>query len=266
MLIRELLKASGLQPLDAEVLLAHILKQPRTWLTAHDSDAVSNTDQEKFELFVSRRKTGEPVAYITGQKEFYGRTFFVTPDVLIPRPATEELITCALDFLKNPRLIEKEIDSGISALCVPLGSGTPEIIVDIGTGSGCIAATLALEGRKEKILAVDVSEAALDIAKENFADLGLDIVAAAGDGPSFVEAIHRPFFIVSNPPYIKEGTSLQSDVADFEPHEALFAGKDGMDILKALARAAAENPACLGIALELESGQTAVVKRLLGVM
>jgi len=266
MRIRELLQATGLPSLDAEVLLAHLLKNPRTWLTAHDDEQVSDTDVQQFEKFVSRRKTGEPVAYITGKKEFYGRTFYVTPDVLIPRPATEELVTCALDFLHYPRLIEKEIDSGISALCIPLGSGIPEVIVDIGTGSGCIAATLALEGRKEKILAVDVSEAALDIARENFADLGLEITAAAGDGPSFVEAIHRPFFIVSNPPYIKEGTKLENDVSGFEPHEALFAGKDGMDVLKALARSAADNPACLGIALELESGQTAVVKRLLGVM
>ncbi len=266
MRIREHLKASGLPALDAEVLLAHIIKRPRTWLIAHDDETVPDNDATRFEEVVIRRKTGEPTAYITGQKEFYGRTFFVTPDVLIPRPATEELITCALDFLKNPRLIEKDIDSGISALCVPLNPGAPEIIVDIGTGSGCIAASLALEGRTEKILAVDISEAALDIARENFAELGLSITTAAGDGAAFVEAIHRPFVIVSNPPYIKEGTMLAPNVIGFEPHDALFAGKDGMDILKALARAAAENPACLGIALELESGQTAVVKRLLGVM
>lgn len=266
MLIQELLKASGLPTLDAEVLLAHILKRPRTWLIAHHDEPVSDSDAHRFEAAVIRRKTGEPAAYITGQKEFYGRTFFVTPDVLIPRPATEELVTCALDFLQNPRLIEKEIDSGISALCVPLNPGTPEIIVDIGTGSGCIAATLALEGRTEKILAVDISETALDIARENFAELGLNITVAAGDGAGFVEAIHRPFVIVSNPPYIKEGTMLMPNVIGFEPHDALFAGKDGMDVLKALTLAAAENPACLGIVLELESGQTAVVKRLLGVM
>lgn len=266
MRIRELLKTSGLPTLDSEVLLSHTLTKPRTWLSAHDDEEVSDKDVKRFQELVSRRKTREPVSYITGQKEFYGRTFFVTPEVLIPRPATEELVRYALDFLSNPRLIEEDIDSGISALCVPLNPGTPEIIVDIGTGSGCIAATLALEGRTEKILAVDISQAALDIARENFANLELNITSAVGDGASFVEAIHRPFVIVSNPPYIKEGAPLPHDVTGFEPHEALFAGKDGMSVLKALTLAASENPACLGIVLELESGQTAVVKRLLGVM
>lgn len=261
-----MLKSSGLPSLDAEVLLAHALERPRTWLTAHADEPLTSADQKNFEVLATRRRTGEPTSYITGRKEFFGRTFFVTPDVLIPRPATEELVTCALDFLKSPRLIEKEIDSGISALCVPLAPGTPEIIVDIGTGSGCIAATLALEGRKEKILAIEISEAALDIAKENFLEHKLEIASAAGDGPSFIRAIRQPFVIVSNPPYIEEATILQKDVADFEPKEALFAGKDGMDILTALASAAAENPACLGICLELKSGQTPIVKRLLGVM
>lgn len=266
MLIRELLKASGLPPLDAEVLLAHVLKRPRSWLLAHDNETVPDAETKRFGEFVLRRGRGEPVAYITGQKEFFGRMFYVTTDVLIPRPATEELVRCALDFLENPRFIEKEIDSGISALCVPLTAGKPDVIIDVGTGSGCIAATLALEGRKEKILAVDVSEAALDIAKENFAELSPLVVAACGDGPSFVSAMHQPFVVVSNPPYIADGTVLTRDVAHYEPPMALFAGKLGMDVLTSLARAAADNPACLGVCLELETGQTAVVKRLLGVM
>lgn len=266
MLIRELLKASGLPTLDAEVILSHILKRTRSWLLAHDNDAVTEADMKRFEAFAQRRGRGEPVAYITGQKEFFGRMFFVTTDVLIPRPATEELVTCALDFLDNPRFIEKEIDSGISALCVPLASGKPEILIDVGTGSGCIAATLALEGRKEKILAVDVSEAALDIARENFAELSAQVITACGDGPSFVSAMHQPFVIVSNPPYIADGTVLTRDVAHYEPPMALFAGNAGMDVLTALARAATENPCCLGVCLELETGQTAVIKRLLGVM
>lgn len=266
MLIRELLKASGLPTLDAEVLLSHVLKRPRSWLLAHNNEAVPEVESKRFEEFAVRRKRGEPASYITGQKEFFGRMFFVTTDVLIPRPATEELVKYALDFLENPQFIEKEIDANISALCVPLNSGTPEIIIDIGTGSGCIAATLALEGRKEKILAVDTSQAALDIATCNFTAFKLKISTAVGDGPSFVLALHQPFVVVSNPPYIKEGTALQKDVTEFEPHGALFAGKEGMDVLTALARAASDNPACLGICLELESGQTAVVKRLLGVM
>lgn len=266
MLIREMLKAALLPRLDAEILLAHVVKKPRTWLIAHDDQIMSGSDVKKFESLALRRRNGEPTAYITGEKEFFGRTFFVTPDVLIPRSATEELVTCVLNFLKNPRLIEKEADSGISILCVPLNAGTPEIIVDIGTGSGCIAASLALEGRKEKILAIDSSEAALEIARENFTVHGLEINTASGDGPSFVRAMHQPFLIVSNPPYIPEGTVLEKDVRDFEPHEALFAGKDGMDILTALARAASDNPDCLGICLELETTQAVIVKRLLGVM
>lgn len=206
------------------------------------------------------------MAYITGEKEFFGRLFQVTTDVLIPRPATEELVVSALDFLQRPRFIEREIDAGISALCVPLAAGTPELLVDIGTGSGCIAATLALEGRTERILAVDLSEAALDIARENFSRFAPDIRSALGDGPAFISAVHIPFVVISNPPYIPEGTRLQKDVADHEPHDALFAGKNGLDVLTQLARAAAENPACLGIALELQTDQLAIVKRLLGVM
>lgn len=266
MLIREMLRSSGLPMLESEILLAHIVQKPRTWLLSHDDQPLQGTSMSQFEALAARRRTGEPMAYITGEKEFFGRMFRVTPEVLIPRPATEELVLAALDFLKNPRLIEREIDTGISALCVPLASGTPELLVDIGTGSGCIAASLALEGRTEQILAVDLSEAALDVATENFLRLAPEIKSAIGDGPAFVSAVHIPFVVISNPPYIPEGTGLERDVADHEPHEALFAGKNGLDVLTQLARAAAENPACLGIALELQTDQLAIVKRLLGVM
>lgn len=266
MRIRDILTTSGLTALDAEVLLAHVLGKSRTWLLAHDDEEVSDLDAMRFASLCLRRTSHEPVAYLVGQKEFYGRPFLVTPDVLIPRPATEELVSCALDFLTKPRFIEKEIDTGITALCVPLNEGTPEILIDVGTGSGCIAATLALEGRQEKILAVDTSQAALDIAIHNFTTFKLDIATAVGDGPTFVAAMHMPFVVVSNPPYIREGTVMQTDVGDYEPHEALFAGKDGMRVLSDLARSAAENPACLGICLELETSQAAVTKRLLGVM
>ncbi len=266
MLIREILKTSGLPSLEAEVLLAHVLGRPRSWLITHDDQPLSGSDIKKYEEFAARRRKGEPIAYMTGEKEFFGRKFIVTRDVLIPRPATEELVTCALDFFQKPRLIEKDIDTGITALCVPLASGTPEILIDVGTGSGCIAATLALEGRKEKILAVDISEDALNVAKENFSEYSLDVATALGDGPAFVRAMHQPFYVMSNPPYIPEGTKLEKDVLEHEPHEALFSGKDGMDVLMDLARSAAENPQCLGIALELRTEQAVIVKRLLGVM
>ncbi len=266
MQIREVLATSEVMALEADVLLAHVLKRPRSWLIAHDNEEISEDDMTLFALHVARRKKGEPVAYITGEKEFYGQVFRVTSDVLIPRPATEELVENSLTFLERPHFIEREVDTGISVLCVPLVSGIPDILVDIGTGSGCIAATLALEGRKEKILAVDSSEAALNVAKENFSRFDLEIATAVGDGPAFVHAMHQPFFLISNPPYIAEGTTLERDVANFEPHEALFSGNNGMDMLAALARSATENPLCLGIALELETRQAAIVKRLLGVM
>ncbi len=266
MLIREMLAASGLPALDSEVLLAHVLQKPRSWLAAHADQPLTGSDVKRFEELAARRRKCEPIAYIIGEKEFFGRIFQVTPDVLIPRPATEEFVICALDFIRSPRLIEREIDTGISALCVPVASGIPELLVDIGTGSGCIAATLALEGRSEKIIAVDSSEAALDVAKQNFANFKLSIISAVGDGPSFVRSILQPFFVLSNPPYIPEGTKLQKNVSDHEPHEALFAGKEGMDVLAGLARAAVGNPACLGIALELKTGQIIAVKNLLGVM
>jgi release factor glutamine methyltransferase len=266
MLIREMLKAAGLPRLDAEVLLAHVLKRPRTWLMSHDDQQITGGELKKFEELAARRRKGEPASHITGEKEFFGRTFIVTPNTLVPRPATEELVACTLDFLKSPRLIEKEIDTNISALCIPLAEGKPEIIMDIGTGSGCIAATLKLEGRSEKILAVDISKEALEVAQQNFTHLNIDISCAQGDGAAFVRAMHQPFVIVSNPPYIPEGTELQNDVLDYEPHEALFSGPEGTDVLRAIAQAAADNPQCLGMALELRTEQITAVKRLLGVM
>ncbi len=266
MLIREILKTSGLPALETELLLAHVLQRPRAWLMAHDDIALEKSEIEIFQSLSSRRKCGEPLAYITGKKEFYGRTFFVTKDVLIPRSATEEFVACALKFMQSPAFIETEIDTQITALCVPLAAGTARMILDVGTGSGCIAATLALEGRKEKILAIDTSEDAITIAQENFKELSLDIPTAVGDGAAFIRAVHQPFFIISNPPYIPEGTVLQNDVEEHEPHEALFAGTDGMDVLTRLAHAATENPHCLGIMLELRTEQAVIIKRLLGVM
>lgn len=264
--LKDALTRSGIPPLDAEVLMAHVLQKPRSWLFAHENTDIGEEEAKNFDALAHRRKTGEPIAYILNQKEFYGRTFIVNRDVLIPRPATEELTRVALDFMKKPRFIEKEIDAGISALCVPLSDDKPEAILDIGTGSGCIAATLALEGRTEQIIAIDVSDTALDVAQENFRMLSPNVVAVHGDGTAFIQAMKKPFFIISNPPYIPEGTSLQRDVADFEPHEALFSGPNGTNVLVNIARAAADNPACLGVVLELRTDQTPVVKRLLGAL
>jgi methylase of polypeptide subunit release factors len=129
-------------------------------------------------------------------------------------------------------------------------------------GASLIAANISAE----QIIGIDISDTALDVAQENFRMLSPNVVAAHGDGAAFIKAMKQPFFVISNPPYIPEGTALQKDVADFEPHEALFAGESGADQLVRLARAAAHNGACLGIMLELRNDQCAVVKKMLGAM
>ena len=265
MKIRELQASSGIPKLDAELILALILKKPRSWLLAHDDEELEPSLEKRFETLLARRKKGEPIAYITGEKEFFGRQFTVTPDVLIPRPSTEGLVELALKYLSEPISMRTELDSAVAGISKVLHAGSWNTIVDIGTGSGCIAVTLALEGRKERIIGVDTSPEALAVARENAERLGVGtrVTLACLDGQDFVLGCMEPFVLIGNPPYIPAEAELHRSVRNFEPAAALFAGPDGLDVLRPLALAARNNPACKGIVLELREDQVTTVDDLL---
>ncbi len=260
MLSEEALSSAGIQRADAEVLLAAILKKDRTQLFAHPEQLLTNEEEKQWKDFSARRRGGEPVAYILGEKEFYGRRFFVDPRVLIPRPATEGLIDAALRFLDDPQNETAIIDAGIVAVAHALRPLKPTCIVDIGTGSGCIAITLKVERPDLRLCASDSSEDALAVAQENAKRLGADIEFRQGRGLEPFADLQQPFLIVSNPPYIPEGITLQKDVADFEPHQALFAGKEGRDVLMEIAREAKENSFCAGFIFECREEQASVIR------
>ena len=177
-----------------------------------------------FQDHVGRRAGGEPVAYIVGEREFFGRLFYVTPAVLIPRPDTELVIETALDHVGDA-----------------LVSDHAPAVLDVGTGSGCLAVTLACEWPAATISATDTSRAALDVALRNARRHGVDQritwreTALCGD---LADALD---LIVANPPYVPESDreSLSRDVRDYEPHEALFGGPDGLDVIRTLLPAAA---------------------------
>jgi release factor glutamine methyltransferase len=256
MTIRDLLASASIDHLDAELLIAHVLEHDRAWVLAHDEEALSLDQETAIDQLMKRRSSGEPLAYITGLRSFYGRTFHVSPDVLIPRQSTEGLITLALEFLAHPQNRTVTIDNGIVAVSKVLRNGQWKVIVDVGTGSGCIAVTLALEGRRERIIGVDTSKAALKMAERNARKFGVEsaISFMCEDGPAFIHRLHEPFVIVSNPPYVPSTAEIDTGTG-FEPKNAVFAGSDGLDVIRPLVQAAIMNEACKGIVLELREDQ-----------
>ncbi len=199
-----------IDPLDAKVLLCHALGCSSAHLSAWPERTLSEDTWRKYQTLVVRRERGEPTAYLTGWKEFYGRTFMVSPAVLIPRPETELLVEIALAHFQEK--------SGIHLL-------------DLGTGSGILAITLALELDKADVTAVDQSLEASYTAMANAARLGASISFVQSD---WFSAIEGDLFhlIVSNPPYVAENDErlLHSDIR-FEPHSALASGPNGLDDL-----------------------------------
>lgn len=192
--------------MTAEVLLAHAIGCERTWLYAHSTDELRELWWIHYGRYLHERLKGKPTQYITGHQEFYGRDFRVTRDVLIPRPETEHVIEAAL---------------AVKA----------DTILDVGTGSGAIAITLALETRV-RVVATDISPAALEIAKENATRLGASVDFVACD---LTGALAGRFdLIVSNPPYVPKTESLPREVRDFEPELALYGGEDGLEIYRRL--------------------------------
>ncbi|HMD38912.1 MAG TPA: peptide chain release factor N(5)-glutamine methyltransferase [Candidatus Acidoferrum sp.] len=209
--------------LAAELLLLHTLGRDRTWLYAHSEELISETDAQQFNALLDRRANGEPTQHLTGKQEFWGLEFEVTPDVLIPRPETEHVIEVTLD-----RLAVREIRAGRKQTLT--GQGLR--IIDVGTGSGCIAIALAKELPGAQITATDVSPAALAVARRNAAR------HAARDRIAFLEmnlvaglaGVYD--LIVSNPPYVgrKEKDTLMREVRDHEPELALYGGEEGFEL------------------------------------
>lgn len=205
-----------LDPVDADLLLAHALGRSRTWLFSHGDALVDGVQAERFHALVARREAGEPVAYLTGRRGFWRFDLAVSPATLIPRPETELLVELALERLPE---------------------GVPLRIADLGAGSGAIALALAFERPRAQVIATDASDAALGVARANADALGLrNIEFRAGDwctplgGGSFD-------LIASNPPYIAAGDPhLARGDLRFEPAAALASGEDGLDAIRVISR------------------------------
>jgi release factor glutamine methyltransferase len=192
---------------DAQILLGHALGVSRAWLSAHANDTADPAPACVFRELVQRRRSGEPIAYLVGRREFYGLDFRVTPDVLIPREDTETLIDAALE--KLPPHAQADV-------------------LDLGTGSGCIAIAIAHQRPATRVTAVDVSGAALKIARENAAACGVAVDFLQG---SWFERLTGRHFdlIVSNPPYVAlQDPHLQQGDLRFEPALALASGQGGL--------------------------------------
>ena len=219
--VRRALAQSGLVPIDARVLLGHVLGRNRAWLAAHADEPLSRADAAAFAALAKRRRDGEPVAYLTGTREFWGLTLVVSPAVLIPRPETETLVELALARLPEDRATR---------------------VLDLGTGSGAIALAIAHSRPQARVLAIDASPDALAVARENALRLGLGNVeflqsdwydALPSSGPA---AAGGPFdLIAANPPYVVAGDPhLDDGDLRFEPVGALSPGGDGLDALRTI--------------------------------
>ncbi|RMF79304.1 MAG: peptide chain release factor N(5)-glutamine methyltransferase [Nitrospirae bacterium] len=224
--------------LDAEVLLAHTLRRDRAWLFAHRDAPLSPADAGAFRQLVSRRARREPVAYLTGEREFFGLPFHVTPDVLIPRPETEGLVERALAEARGAcRLL------------------------DVGTGSGCIAVAVAVHAPAARLIAADIAAPALAVARRNIRRHGVEgrVQLVQAD---LLTGIAGPVdILLANPPYIAraDAPALPPELA-YEPPHALFGGEDGLQAIEAILRRA---PAVIRrgglLLLEIGAGQREAV-------
>ena len=201
------LNSAPVDRLDAVLILAHSLGKDRTFLHAHPEFDLSDAVLAKINAAVARRALGEPLAYILGFKEFYGRNFTVTHDTLIPRPETEALI----EVIKSLK---------------------PRKILDVGTGSGCIAVTLALELPETEVDAVDISLKALAAARENAENLGAKVDFYQSN---LLEKVDGQYdLIVANLPYVDASWDWLGPELDFEPQTALYAEDGGLALIKQL--------------------------------
>ena len=197
---------------DASVLLCHVIGRDPAYLIAHPEVPLRETEQSALNDLVERRVRGEPVAYLTGEREFYGRRFSVTPAVLIPRPETELLVDLALERIPQHAAAR---------------------VLDVGTGSGCVAIALASERSHCKILALDQSLAALAVARRNALQLRVGNVSFLASTWFSALGVERFDVIVSNPPYVASADPhLEEGDLRFEPRAALEAGSDGLHAIR----------------------------------
>ncbi|HOQ37838.1 MAG TPA: peptide chain release factor N(5)-glutamine methyltransferase [Acetivibrio sp.] len=249
---------------EAGVILCHILKVSRSFLYSHDDYIMTDEKYKCFDAFIRERAEGKPLQYITGHQEFMSMDFIVTPDVLIPRQDTEVLVETVLNYVE--------------------GSDNKEtVILDIGTGSGCIAISLATYIKNSKVIACDISQKALDVAKTNAQRCGVEnqVDFICGDifqgldkvlcQSTFIKDLDQRSFelfdaIVSNPPYIPswEIETLHRQVKDFEPGLALNGGEDGLDFYRKITEEAVRflKPHSL-LAFEVGYNQAGDVARLM---
>lgn len=208
---------------EAGSLLSFVIAKDRTFLISHAEDQLDETSLNQFRETVERRAAGEPLQYITGVQDFFGREFRVTPDVLIPRPETELLVEAALEVVGGP--------------------AAAPFICDVGTGSGCIAVTLLCEISQARAVALDKSPAALEVAKLNAGNLSVADRAVFMVSDCFESLDSREYhfdLIASNPPYVSAGVlaGLQREVRDHEPIIALSPGPDGLSMIHLLLKEA----------------------------
>ncbi len=200
--------------LTAEVLLCHALRCERPYLYAHGGDELTELGWVHFGRYLRERLDGKPTQYVTHKQEFFGRSFYVDERVLIPRPETEHLVEAALAHLKT--------------------RPGPERIIDVGTGSGAIAITVAAES-KRMVVATDISASAIVVGERNRKSIGASVAFLVAD---LVEAIAPASIdlLLSNPPYVPgaDSANMQAEVRDWEPHVALFAGDSGLEIYERL--------------------------------
>jgi release factor glutamine methyltransferase len=243
--IAELVRTSGLPIAEARALLAHVLAVPRERLIARPQTEVDAAQRARFDTLAARRRAGEPLAYLLGAREFYGRMLHVTPAVLIPRPETELLIDLTLNALRDvarPR------------------------VLDLGTGSGCIAVTLALERPDARVVAVDRSEDALAVARANAQALGARVEFRRGEWYAALTGVASSFdAIVANPPYVaRDDPHLAQGDVRFEPRAALTDEADGLTCLRAVIAGAGAFLSPGGwLAVEHGYDQASAVRRLM---
>ncbi len=237
---------------DANLLLALALEKNLTYLIAHDDELLDDQTARRFGQFVKRRMAGEPLQYILGKQEFFGLEFEVNQSVLIPRPETELLVETALEILRGQE---------------------PRVFCDVGTGSGCVAISIVKNIENVRAAALDISPNALQVARRN-AEINnvtdqiqffeSDLFSVLNDSPFTIN--HSPFsLVVSNPPYIPDADlpTLQREVREYEPHNALFSDADGLGVIRRLLADAPRFLAAEGFLLfEIGFGQSEQIRDL----
>jgi release factor glutamine methyltransferase len=233
----------GVDRLDAQLLLGHVLGQPRSWLLAHDEAPLTDPQRLAVDGLLQRRSQGEPLAYLTGEKEFHGLVLQVSPAVLIPRPDTETLVDWALALLRTAPAAAR--------------------VLDLGTGSGAIALALKHRHPSAIVTAVDTSSDALAVARANAARLGIDVQFRLGSWWDGLDDLAPFDIVVSNPPYIALGDA-HLPALRHEPELALTSGADGLDAIRTIVSGAPPWLASGGwLLLEHGHDQAAQVRHLL---